>query len=295
LPELLRTLLATDAALLSAVDRYDDYDSYSSYANPEPCSNEAGSSTEAPQCSEYAASHALVVRLKAAIWALAQIGASDPGFVAVAAAASTLAGEPQISGGDVSGSGDAPGWQGGEGRSSRTADTLLRPQNDEESGDCRSEEKEGHATKGVVEEMGGATPASGAAFSFTDWCVTAAGDHPHYSVRATAFAALGLLSRCTAGRLRLSQRGWDSSLAGCCSAVALSRSRSFMFGRDVHEEGAALRVRSGWFRRFAASPPPLPPTSSIAWGANLNPSPLAVHPHPPDPRAVPCASPYQRR
>jgi hypothetical protein len=65
--------------------------------------------------------------------------------------------------------------------------------------------------------------------SFVDWCIEGSCNCSHFTIRATFFYILGLLSRCGPGARKLSRRGWDCAPHGSNSAVAFPRSPKVLF------------------------------------------------------------------
>ena len=68
---------------------------------------------------------------------------------------------------------------------------------------------------------------------FVERCVCMATSAPVYSLRATAFQVLGLISRSSGGRRKLSALGWDCSAAGRSFAVAVPRDPAVLFATEI--------------------------------------------------------------
>ena len=74
------------------------------------------------------------------------------------------------------------------------------------------------------------------AFPLVEWCVYMVSVHPNYSVRATIFSVLGLISRSSRGKTLLSQYDWESSSHGCSSAVTVPKNASSLFTRSTLDD-----------------------------------------------------------
>lgn len=74
---------------------------------------------------------------------------------------------------------------------------------------------------------------------FIEWCVENTAKASNYSIRATAFTILGLLSRSKPGMRKLTNLQWDCSPAGTNSAVATPRQHSYLFQEKVEGEFVA--------------------------------------------------------
>ena len=64
---------------------------------------------------------------------------------------------------------------------------------------------------------------------FVEWCIEGACSSPFFSLRATFFYVLGLISRTVAGSHKLNHLRWDCVVHGSNSAVALPRDPGTMF------------------------------------------------------------------
>lgn len=71
--------------------------------------------------------------------------------------------------------------------------------------------------------------------AFVDWCIDGACNSPHFTVRATFFYVLGLISRCSLAARKLSKKGWDYSPHGSNSAVAFPQVPGVLFRKLVEK------------------------------------------------------------
>jgi hypothetical protein len=69
--------------------------------------------------------------------------------------------------------------------------------------------------------------------AFVDWCVEGACTSPFFSLRATFFYVVGLVSRTATGGHRLNRLRWDFAVHGSNSAVALPRNPAVLFRKMV--------------------------------------------------------------
>lgn len=76
--------------------------------------------------------------------------------------------------------------------------------------------------------------------NFVEWCISGALNHAVYSVRATFFQAIGLLSRSDQGSRKLAGTQWDCSARASCFAVAIPRNPSVLFAKPTDEFNSML-------------------------------------------------------
>jgi len=74
------------------------------------------------------------------------------------------------------------------------------------------------------------------AFPLVEWCVRMVREHPSYSVRATVFSVLGLISRSDRGKILLGKYDWESASHGSNSAVSVPKFASMLFARSAVED-----------------------------------------------------------
>jgi len=74
------------------------------------------------------------------------------------------------------------------------------------------------------------------AFPLVEWCVRMVREHPNYSVRATVFSVLGLISRSGRGKTLLNKYEWESASHGSSSAVSVPKNASALFARSADDD-----------------------------------------------------------
>jgi hypothetical protein len=93
-----------------------------------------------------------------------------------------------------------------------------------------------HAEADSLSEFGRSIFPIQPAFPLVEWCVRMVREHPNYSVRATVFSVLGLISRSGRGKTLLSKYEWESASLGSSSAVSVPKNSSTLFARSAVEE-----------------------------------------------------------